>query len=77
MMHMFGYGFGYGWIGMLLSMLLWAFLFVGLIYLVGRMTTKDDRNSAFKILDEKLASGELTESEYKHKRGILKTAQKS
>jgi len=74
--HMFGYGFGYGWVGMLLNMLFWVFLFVGLIFLANRITNKDDENIAFKILDEKLASGEITEAEYKHKRDILKGAQK-
>ncbi|WP_051533770.1 SHOCT domain-containing protein [Desulfitibacter alkalitolerans] len=72
MMPMFGYGFGSGWLWMAAHMLFWVFLIVGIVLLVNKITTKEDKSSAFRILDEKLASGEITEAEYKHKRKILK-----
>ncbi|KUO52668.1 MAG: hypothetical protein APF76_14350 [Desulfitibacter sp. BRH_c19] len=73
-MHMFGYGFEYGWLGMFLSMLVWVFLFLGVILLVTKIINKgDNKKSALNILDEKFASGEITEEEYKHKRDVLKS----
>ena len=70
---MMGYGFGMGWIGMLVHL----FIIVGVIYLVvklvvGDMGTRRNEKTAEKILAERFARGEITDEEYKRMKEVLR-----
>jgi putative membrane protein len=72
-----GYGYGFG-AGMLIMMAFRILIFIGLIVLVVKVvknyTTNYaiNSNSALKILDEKFASGEISEEEYTKKRNLMR-----
>lgn len=74
MMHWVG-GFNrFGWMGGGFMMMLWP-LVIGLIFYFtfrsSRRFNTHDSYSALEILNEKFASGEITEQEYLHKKKIL------
>lgn len=63
------------WVGGLLMLLFWVALIAGVVWLVhnlgNRPGTTEDRSSARRILDERFASGEITEEEYQRRRQAL------
>lgn len=67
-----GPGFGFG-AGMFIMMIFRILIFIGLIVfgvkLIKNYTTNS--NSALKILDEKFASGEISEEEYIKRRNVM------
>ena len=71
--HMLGYGFGFGWIFMLI---VWALIIWAIIAFVrggkcwdGRCDWHDkSEDSATKILKERYAKGEITKEEFEQKR---------
>lgn len=78
MMYYFGdYGWGWGW-GMIFGMaLFWILIIAGVISLVywwsrQNGTDKDKQSSsAFKILEERYAKGEIDKQEFEEKRDVL------
>lgn len=62
---------GYG--GMFLMMGLKMLIFIALIVLAFKIFKKytDKSNSAMKILNEKFASGEITQEEYLNRKAVL------
>jgi putative membrane protein len=70
-----GWGFmAFGWIFMVLF---WVFLIAGAVWLVLTVTGQagrrqaDDRGSAERILDERLARGEIDVDEYKARKAAI------
>ena len=72
---MWGWGFGSMWLGGLLMALFWIAVIVAVVWLVhsmgNRPPTTDDGSSARRILDERFASGEITEDEYQRRRQAM------
>lgn len=73
MMHWIGFN-RFGWMGGSFMMLLWP-LIIGLIFYFTFKSSNRHcttyNNRALEILDEKFASGEITEEEYLHKKKII------
>jgi putative membrane protein len=72
-MPMMGYGFGFGWIVMLLF---WVFIIAGTVWLVLALARSQSRppsagDTAFRILQERLARGEIDIEEFKARRAAL------
>ena len=72
-MPMMGYGFGFGWIFMLLF---WVFVIAGTVWLVLTVTRSQSRppgegDVAFRILQERLARGEIDIEEFRARRAAL------
>jgi len=72
-MPMMGYGFGYGWVFMLLF---WVFVIAGTVWLVLTVTRSQSRppsegDAAVRILQERLARGEIDIEEFKARRAAL------
>jgi len=70
---MMGYGFGFGWIFMLLF---WVFVIAGTVWLVLTLTRSQSRppsegDAAFRILQERLARGDIDIEEFKARRAAL------
>ncbi|SKC83312.1 SHOCT domain-containing protein [Maledivibacter halophilus] len=66
----------FGWMGGFM-MILWPLLIGVVFYLIlkssrNHSSFNNRKNNALKILDEKYASGAITEDEYLHKKRILK-----
>lgn len=74
MMH--GYGFSrFGMMGGGFMMLLWPLVIGVILYFTFKSSNRHhsiNNNRALEILDEKFASGEITEEEYLHKKKIIK-----
>lgn len=66
-----GGSFGFGW--MFLAMGFRLLIFIGLIVLTIKLFKKynNKSNSSLRILDEKFASGEISEEEYLKRKAIL------
>lgn len=73
MMHWIGFN-RFGWMGGGFMMMLWP-LVIGLIFYFtfrsSRRLHTNDGYKAVEILDEKFASGEISEEEYLHKKKVL------
>lgn len=68
-----GYGgFGFGWIFMVLF---WAFVILGIVYLIkqisGTGNTARGKETAEDILKKRYASGEITKEEYREKSALI------
>lgn len=65
-------GFGFGWIFMVLF---WAFVILGVVYLVKQLSggskTGVSRETAEDILKKRYASGEITKEEYRDKSSLI------
>lgn len=74
MMGFEGFGWGFMGIGMILF---WVFLIAGTVWLVMAMSgqagrrPEDDRGSAIRILEERLARGEIDVDEYTARKAAL------
>lgn len=78
---MMGWGYGFGWIGLILGALLLLLVLGGLlalIFLVSRSssgsappTSRSDSNRALDILKERYSRGEITKEEYEQMRQDL------
>ncbi len=78
------WGFGWGWIGMLLMIVFWVLVVAGAVALIGRLTARSGNYPAranwtpsapqetpLDILKRHYASGEITKAEYEQKRQDL------
>jgi len=74
---MMGYGYGIGWFGMIIPLLLIALI----AYAVVKLTQSSSRNNntkniigndAMDILNEKFVKGEISEEEYMKKKKMLR-----
>lgn len=68
-----GYGgFGFGWIFMVLF---WAFVILGIVYLIKQISgtgkTARGQETAEDILKKRYASGEITKEEYREKSALI------
>lgn len=69
-------GFGWGFMG-LGMVLFWVFLIAGTVWLVLTVSgqtarrQEDDRGSAVRILEERVARGEIDVDEYKARRAAI------
>lgn len=72
-MMMYGYRYPFWGFGMFMGTLFCILLVIGIIYMLVR-AFRNDRgdNRAIDILDEKLASGEISEEEYLKRKKLLK-----
>ena len=72
---MWGWGWGDWWIGGVMMLVFWVALIAAVVWLVhslgNRPPAPEDRSSARRILDERFASGEITEEEYQRRRQAL------
>lgn len=75
----FGYGYGAGWLGVILMILFWVLVIVAIVAFVGwlvrqaKITThnNDNGNQAIDILKERYAKGEINKEEFKAKKKDL------
>lgn len=72
---MMGYGYGMGWLGMLVPFM----LIVGIVYLIIYLLKRDDasgakstKNGAEAILAERFARGEIAQEEYERMKAVLR-----
>lgn len=76
MMHWMGLN-RFGWMGGGFMMILWPLMMGLIFYFIFRSNRKrcmpmyNESNRALEILDEKFASGEITEEEYLHKKKLI------
>jgi len=75
--HAWGYMHSFGWV---FGLLLWIVVIAALVVMVRRFSNKEGDNptvekSAFDILDERFARGEIDQQEYEQKRKVLKNNQ--
>lgn len=75
MMHWMGFN-RFGWMGGFM-MILWPLLIGVVLYLIFKSSNNNSSFSkgnsrAIEILDQKYASGEITEEEYLHKKKMIK-----
>lgn len=70
--HMSGWGGGWMWLWGTLMMLSWAAIIAAAVWFVLRADPDRSRSRAREILDERLASGELTPGEYRERRDALR-----
>lgn len=72
-MMMWGYNYMEGWFGMMFILLLLLGLVIFAVFkLFLNNGTSRHNNSAIDILDEKFASGEISEEEYRKRKSLLK-----
>lgn len=71
---MSGFGWGMSWGGWFFMIVVLALLVAGVVWLVRAATgpREESRDSARKILDERLASGEISAEEYEARRRALR-----
>ncbi len=70
-MMMDGYWFGFGG---LLMMLFWVFVIAGIVWLaltIARPDGRREENSALRILEERLARGEIDAEEFRARRALI------
>jgi len=76
MMNMMGYGYGIGWFGMIIPLLLIALIIYAVVRLTqssnGNNNGKNIENDAFNILNQRYAKGEISEEEYIQKKKMLR-----
>ena len=73
---MMGYGFGFGGI---LMLAFWVFVIAGIVWLVLTLSRSqgsqgplgDTRSSALRILEERLARGEIDAEDFKTRRALI------
>lgn len=70
---MMGYGFGFGGI---LMLAFWVFVIAGVVWLVLTLSrlqapVGDGRSTALRILEERLARGEIDADEFKTRRALI------
>lgn len=70
---MMGYGFGFGGI---LMLAFWVFVIAGIVWLVLTLSRSqapvgDGRSTALRILEERLARGEIDADEFKTRRALI------
>lgn len=70
---MMGYGFGFGGI---LMLAFWVFVIAGIVWLVLTLSRSqapvgDGRSIALRILEERLARGEIEADEFKTRRALI------
>ncbi|WP_432406505.1 SHOCT domain-containing protein [Wukongibacter sp. M2B1] len=76
MMHWMGFN-RFGWMGGGFMMFIWPLILGLIFYFIFKnnrrhcMSIYNDSNRALEILDEKFASGEITEEEYLHKKKLI------
>ena len=70
--HMSGWGGGWMWLWGTLMMLSWVAIIAAAVWLVLRAGRDRSGSRARDILDERLASGELTPGEYRERREALR-----
>jgi putative membrane protein len=78
---MMGYGYGFGGLFGLFMMVFWVFVIAAIVWLVlwvGRSQGwRDDRvGSARRILEERLARGEIDAEEFRARRAALEEAKR-
>jgi uncharacterized membrane protein len=64
------------WFGSLVVIVLLVVLVIALTRQPPRSDASDDREKAFRILDERLARGEIDEGEYERTRKILERSRR-
>lgn len=71
---MMGYGWGMGWVGMLIQLLIIAGVIYFLVSLLkkDRLLVQNSKDNAETILRERFARGEITQEEYEQMREVLK-----
>lgn len=73
----FGYGYGAGWLGMIIMVLFWALVIILIVMLVRGLIGQNKKssdghgNSALDILKERYAKGEINKEEFKAKKKDL------
>ena len=75
----FGYGYGAGWLGIILMMLFWILVVVAIVAFIGWLVRRanvaphnnNNRNQAIDILKERYAKGEINKEEFKAKKKDL------
>ncbi|OGZ79276.1 MAG: hypothetical protein A2528_01370 [Candidatus Staskawiczbacteria bacterium RIFOXYD2_FULL_37_9] len=73
----FGYGYGAGWLGVILMILFWALVIILIVMLARGLTGQNKKssdnngNSAMDILKERYAKGEINKEEFKAKKKDL------
>jgi putative membrane protein len=73
---MMGYGFGFGGI---LMLAFWVFVIAGIVWLILTLSRSqgsqaqlgDTRGSALRILEERLARGEIDAEDFKTRRALI------
>ena len=69
------WGYGFGWFGALFMLAFWTLVVVGIVWLVRSGADRADGagfSNARRILDERFASGDLSEEEYEERRRVLR-----
>lgn len=69
------WGYGVGWLGVLVMAAWWAFFVVGIVWLARSLSEPRDgagQSGARRILDERFASGELSVEDYEARRRVLR-----
>lgn len=71
---MWGYGWGFSWVGWIFMLLMWFLIVAGVIWLVRGVFDPRDAgyHCARRILDERFAAGEITAEEYESRRRYLR-----
>jgi putative membrane protein len=74
---MMGWGYGMGWLGMILMSLFWIAVVVGIVFLIiwlvrsGGGRKGGESNSALDILKKRYARGEINKEEFEDKKKDL------
>jgi putative membrane protein len=74
---MMGYGFGFG--GGILMLAFWVFVIAGIVWLILTLSRSqgsqsqlgDTKSSALRILEERLARGEIDAEDFKTRRALI------
>ena len=73
----FGWGPGFGWVFMILMILFWGVIILGIVALVKWLSTGTNRprpaKTAFEILEERYARGEIEQEEFEQKKRDLES----
>jgi len=77
MVSMMGYGYGIGWFGMVIPLLLGALVIYAVVKLMqgsnlNNNTKNITGNDALDILNQRFASGEISEEEYMKKKKMIR-----
>jgi len=70
---MWGYGWGYSWVGVVSMGLVWLAIIAGVVWLVRGISDSPARRhvSARRVLDERFAAGEISVEDYEARRRVL------